>query len=72
MINGEGFRHVSDMEPRLQKIAALHLEQDSKGQQLSSETLDLIKEYNETLQTLTEGFLKYDEILKREEAKRKK
>jgi hypothetical protein len=59
-INGEGFQRVPELEPRLLELARLHLEQEGEGRELTAETLQLMEQYNDILETLTKTFLRYD------------
>lgn len=69
VLNAEAFQRVSDLEPRLKEVTKIQLEQGEKVETVNQETLDLVGQYNDIMETVTKTFVHYDQILKEAEAK---
>jgi len=51
-------------QDKLVKLAEIHNDQEDRAEALGQSTLDLIAQYNDIMATITETFVRYDEILK--------
>merc|ERR1712226_275203 len=51
-------------QDKLVKLAEIHTDQEERAEALGQSTLDLIAQYNDIMATITETFVRYDEVLK--------
>merc|ERR1711976_1126142 len=54
---------VPNHEPKLVELSKVHIEQEERAEDLDESTLALIGQYNDLINTITETFVRYDELL---------
>ena len=51
-------------EKRLIELSKVHIDQEEKANGLGQSTIELIGQYNEIMATITETFVRYDEVIR--------
>ena len=72
VLNGKAFNDVSDFEAKLNCVTMNAVEQERKFAGLERETVELIAEYNEIMDTISQSFLACDKKLTQLEEQSKK
>ena len=51
-------------EKRLVELSKVHIDQEEKADSLGQSTIELISQYNDIMTTITETFVRYDEVIR--------
>ena len=51
-------------EARLVELSKIHIEQEEKAESLGQATIELIAQYNDIMTTITDTFIRYDQVLR--------
>ena len=63
VLDSETLKNVPSMEGKLLELTKLHLDQHNRCEEWSNESLDLVQQYNDVIDTLTQTFIEYDKVL---------
>jgi len=63
VLDSETLKNVPSMEGKLLELTKLHLHQQNQCEEWSNEALELVEQYNEVIDTLTQTFIEYDKVL---------
>lgn len=63
VLDSEALKNVPSLEGKLNQLAKIHLDQNAKGHSLTEESLNLIDQYNEAVEAITQTFVEYDKAL---------
>ena len=63
------FQEVPRLEVKLIQLAKIQVDQDERAREVSDDTLALIGQYNEIIETISKTFLQYDSFIAAEEEK---
>ena len=69
VLDSQSFGSAAELEPKLAQLTKIQVEQEEKCGVMTQETLDLIGQYNEIMETLSKGFVEYDRLISAAELK---
>ena len=65
----DAFEEASRLRPRLMALTKLHLEQEEKAKEMSAESLALVAQYNEVVETVSRALIGFDKAIAKAEDK---
>ena len=58
------FSNVAGLQPQLLELTRIQIGQDEKHRDLNDETMTLIEQYNDIVETIAKNFIHFDRALK--------
>lgn len=69
VLDSQSFASAAELEPKLAKLTKIQVEQEETCGAVTQDTLDLIGQYNEIMDTLSKSFVEYDRLITAAELK---